>query len=86
MSRSSRKNPFDPDTYPMDPCEQLRLLLPAYHALMAGHTRVRVRHRDYEIEYHKSSLHFLEREVRKLQVQCGDPARGGIRRGGLRLH
>lgn len=62
----------------MDPCEQLKLLLPAFHQLLAGKKRVRVRHRDYEVEYTRTSLHFLKEEVRRLQAECGDPKRGGI--------
>ena len=43
----------------------------AYHALMVGQTRVRVRHGDSEVEYDKRNIPALRQYIMSLHQACG---------------
>jgi hypothetical protein len=43
----------------------------AYHALMVGQTRVRVRHGDSEVEYDKRNIPALKNYIMSLHQSCG---------------
>jgi hypothetical protein len=44
----------------------------AYHGLMVGQTRVRVRHGDNEVEYDKRNIRALQQYVMNLHQSCGN--------------
>jgi hypothetical protein len=63
-------------------CQLIPELRAAYYSLLAGRTAMHVKFNERETTYHKTDIHLLRDELRRLEVICGA---GGMGRGG-RLH
>lgn len=62
-----------------DMCAMIPELRAAYFGLLAGRTAIDIRFNERQTTFHKTDLHLLRDELRRLEVMCGVGGMGGTR-------